>query len=99
MENFSSRKELALKQLYRSYTPILPVLAYYIQMHIGSGDAKSKIKAMFFPPLLLKASETTDLPENLNLNKSTNNMPFLKKLKYLGALITPTLHGNTKIKA
>ena len=55
---------------------------------------------MFLPPsLLVKANETMDIPENLNLNNGTNNIPFIEQFKYLGALITPELIEDAEIKA
>ena len=73
---------------------------FCLQIHVVTDDTKLKMEAMFFPPSLIEANESssTELPKDLKLNNNANSIPFTNKFKYLGAFITPELNEDVKIK-
>ena len=69
------------------------------QMHVSTRNLKSKTEAMYFLLSLLQADHQKDLPLDFQLNVSVKSMQSTNKFKYLGAVITPCLTKDTKIKA
>ena len=60
--------------------------------------AKSKIEAICFPPSMKEAQENEAPTEKLLLNEGSNSIPFIKKIRYLGALIIPELNEDIEIQ-
>jgi len=53
---------------------------------------------MYFPPLMKEAQESEAPAKKLLLFNKSNSIPFIKKIRYLGALITPELNEDIKIQ-
>ena len=61
-------------------------------------NSKSKTEAMYFSPSLKEAQENEAHTEKLLLNDGSNSIPFIKKIRYLGTLITPELKKTLRSK-
>ena len=72
-------------------------------MHVGNSTTKTKTESMYFPATLHEAENASKnhdkTPKDLILNNGINSIPFTKKFRYLGSIITPKLNENTEIEA
>ena len=69
-----------------------------LQMHIGSNDLKSKMEAIYIPSSLEEAQQMRTTPEKITLNQGNNNIHYVRKFRYLGAIIADHLTEDAKIE-